>query len=68
MCVCVGGGGVIQCSRSQNKCSRSQNYAFVYMQCFAKQIKYSCETRDRLKLLSIELEICSNGSNSSEII
>jgi hypothetical protein len=26
------------------------------------------ETRDRLKLLSIELEICSNRSNSSEII
>jgi hypothetical protein len=27
-------------SRSQTTCSRSQNYAFVYMQCFAKQIKY----------------------------
>jgi hypothetical protein len=26
------------------------------------------ETRDRLKLFSIEVEICSNGSNSSEII
>jgi hypothetical protein len=26
------------------------------------------ETRDRLRLLSIEMEICSNGSNSSEII
>ena len=26
------------------------------------------ETRDRLRLLSIELEICSNGSNSSEVI
>ena len=26
------------------------------------------ETRDRLKLLSIELEICSNRSNCSEII
>jgi hypothetical protein len=53
-------------SRSQTKCSRSQNYAFVYMQCFAKQIKYSGETRDWV--MSIELEICSNGSNSSEII
>jgi hypothetical protein len=26
------------------------------------------ETRDRLRLLSIELEICSNGSNSSELV
>ena len=26
------------------------------------------ETRDRLRLLSIELEICSNRSNSSEVI
>jgi hypothetical protein len=54
-------------SRSQTKCSWSQNYAFVYMQCFAKQIKYSGETRDWV-MTSIELEICSNGSNSSEII
>ena len=27
-------------SRSQTKCSRSQNYAFVYTWCFAKQTKY----------------------------
>jgi hypothetical protein len=55
----VGGGGVggwftppeKWSSRSQTTCSRSQNYAFVYMQCFAKQIKYF-ETRDRLRLLS----------------
>jgi hypothetical protein len=26
------------------------------------------KTRDRLRLLSIELEMCSNGSNSSEVI
>ena len=47
--VCVGGGVHPPdkwSSRSQTKCSRSQNYAFVCMQCFAKQIKYSCETRD----------------------
>jgi hypothetical protein len=32
-------------SRSQTTCSRSQNYAFVYMQCFAKQIKYFRNSR-----------------------
>jgi hypothetical protein len=52
-------------SRSQTTCSRSQNNAFVYMQCFAKQIKYFRNSR---WTQTIELEICTNGSNSSEVI
>ena len=44
-------------SRSQNKCSRSQNCAFVYMRCFAKQTKYFRN-----------LEMYQTESSSSEII
>ena len=51
-------------SRPQTKWRKSQNYAFVYMRCFAKQTKYfrNSETYQTQTIVaSTELKICSNG-------
>ena len=52
-----GGGG--SPSRSQTKCSRSQNYVFVYTRCFAKQTKYF-RNSETDQTQTFELKICSN--------
>jgi hypothetical protein len=64
----MGGGGVGSSpppeklsSRSQTKCSRSQNCAFVYMRCFAKQTKLYFRNLVMYQTQTIELKICSNG-------
>ena len=48
-------------SRSQTKCSQSQNCAFVYMRCFAKQTKLYFRNLVMYRTQTIELKICSNG-------
>ena len=73
---CGGGGGGGGGSPPPEKLSSlSQTICAVGLKimhlfrCSALRSKLNIfETRDRLRLLSIELEICSNRSNSSEVI